>query len=692
MPKIQTALSQKPLRKTEIPSLYKEFRADSVPLYTDSGLFRVSEFRPLSKNLELPKGYGPSSKLIDDILVYVNDFTAGGLDVDWDVLAREADSEHMHGKDIGKKPTDVGDRAGDLQPLWSPVPFDFSTETKEMKRDAHTKTCFNKQRSKSVPLSRERPDFRPSGCQTRWFHSSKALPGVAHGNWEKVPEGHKFVASDCPETKIDVSVLTLPTTSVVIVHHNEELSTLLRTIYSVLDRSPPQLLREIIIIDDGSDVNPAWYEKNGEFERHIGSLPKLKLARLEGRNGLMRARNIGIALSQGETVTILDSHVEVNRGWLEALMGRIGEGKAENIHRVVVPSIDSIHADTFEHTKGGISTLGHDWTLEQKTLDRPEAGPEVTAPQSSAIMAGGLLAFDRNWFNELGYYDPEMKLWGGEQFDLSFRIWSCGGTIECLPCARAGHVFRSKEYWQGQAYPVDGRMVIRNKRRVAAVWMDEYQILSNLALSPLPKKIGLGSFEYMRGIRKRLQCKPFKWYLENVLPELLPSAKRVIGEDTGNGPLLGNGHLRSPKENTCIDTLQKEDAEFELGAFGCHLQHGTQAMIQGRDGRIVIASGSFDSCLTRKVGGILPVMCAKCDPQNVNQVWVWEGESDHHPGMYHEPQTANESREGRPKACLTVVTPETGAKKLCTAQCDPSNESQLWEWETFGLPKNVYAN
>lgn len=136
----------------------------------------------------------------------------------------------------------------------------------------------------------------------------------------------------------------LPSVSVIIPFYNDHLSVLLRTIHSVINRSPEKILREIILVNDRS-TKEFLYEPLRAYILENFSTDKVKLFELPERSGLIWARLAGARAASGDVLVFLDSHTEPSTNWLPPLLEPI----AKNYRVCVCPFIDVIEFKTFQY-------------------------------------------------------------------------------------------------------------------------------------------------------------------------------------------------------------------------------------------------------------------------------------------------------------------------------------------------------
>lgn len=493
-------------------------------------------------------------------------------------------------------------------------------EREKEKKEKFQINQFNLLASEMISLNRSLKDVRMAGCKTKRYPPAEDLPP----------------------------------TSVVIVFHNEAWSTLLRTVHSIINRSPRRLITEILLVDDASERDFL----GAELEEYVSKLPvSVRVLRQKTRTGLIRARLRGASEATAPVLTFLDAHCECTEGWLEPLLSEIYKDRTT----VVCPIIDVISDETFEYHAGSDMTYGgFNWKLNfrwypvpQREMDRRKG--DRSLPVRTPTMAGGLFSIDRSYFEELGTYDSGMDIWGGENLEMSFRIWQCGGTLLIVTCSHVGHVFRKATPY---TFPGGtGHIINKNNRRLAEVWMDSYKDFFYI-ITPGVLKQEFGDISSRVQLRERLHCKSFEWYLENIYPDsLIPRDYKNLGE------------VRNEHSDLCLDTLGRKEND-KVGIYNCHGMGGNQVWAYTGDDEI----RCDDICLDVAHKGA-KVMMIKCHHQKGNQLWDYDDRT-------HLLRHVNSQQ------CMEKPNAAAANQQLpMMSTCDEDNPAQRWLLKTVPIGK-----
>ncbi|XP_015602168.1 N-acetylgalactosaminyltransferase 6 [Cephus cinctus] len=500
-------------------------------------------------------------------------------------------------------------------------PAFLSPSMKNVKEKLYQVNGFNAALSDEISVNRSVPDIRHSDCHKKKYYKN------------------------------------LDPVSVIVSFHNEHLSTLLRTCWSIVNRSPPSLLKEIILVDDASSKQ----ELKSKLDEYVAqNLPKVKIVRLRNRSGLIRGRLAGAEIARASILVFLDSHSETNVNWLPPLLDPI----AKDYRTCVCPFIDVIAYETFEYRAQDEGARGaFDWELYYKRLPLlPEDLKHPSEPFASPVMAGGLFAISAKFFWELGGYDPGLDIWGGEQYELSFKIWQCGGQMLDAPCSRVGHIYRKFPPFHN---PGRGDFLGKNYKRVAEVWMDEYAEFI-YRRRPHLRALDPGDLTKQKALRANLHCKPFKWFMENVAFDLVEVYPPIEPDDFAFGEIRNiaapdlclDSKGRKRDESISVDLCRKDNPKI-YGEQEFRLTWHKDIRPKGRTDCLDVSKGEAKA----------PVTLYPCHGKQGNQLWRYDVAKQ---WLTH----------GYASRCLDL---DPAAKRVFVDYCDSASSTQKWRIENVNM-------
>jgi glycosyltransferase involved in cell wall biosynthesis len=166
---------------------------------------------------------------------------------------------------------------------------------------------------------------------------------------------------------------------------------------------------EVILVDDASQ------DQTANIAHEFASQLSLQIIQNRENQGRARARNLGIQKACGDILILLDSDIEVK------------------------PNFLSLHLSVHDQAKRvvGIGVMAYPPDLADRALARyysqrgaAKLKPGQSVPGKYFISCNASLP--RSLFNEVGGFDQDFRVYGGEDLEMGLRLEKNGARFEVL--------------------------------------------------------------------------------------------------------------------------------------------------------------------------------------------------------------------------------------------------------------------
>lgn len=187
--------------------------------------------------------------------------------------------------------------------------------------------------------------------------------------------------------------------------------------------------RDIIVVDDGSQVPVEL------------TCAEVRVVRNETPVGVAQSRRLGVSLSTGDVLVVMDAHMRFAPDWLEQMLAHVDSGAVlcaawwdyEMTHPLCWGA-EFVWSGERDYHAGKIPGFA----FRHRTRFPGEGAVETP------MVIGACYMMLRSSYETLGGFSPFFRVWGRSEQDISIRAWITGVGLKCVTGAKVGHLSRSK--------------------------------------------------------------------------------------------------------------------------------------------------------------------------------------------------------------------------------------------------------